>query len=106
MKKRYVRYLANDDKNNGITIIAKSNEEAEYPHISICGQHDYRRPKVRVLLARNEGGTLFTEEDTPNAIVFYNYWREHRLIVVYPNKPRHFRVDAINREQLLVLNNA
>ena len=31
MKKRYVRYLANDDKNNGITIIAKSNEEAEYP---------------------------------------------------------------------------
>ena len=39
LKKRYVGYLANEDKNNGITIIAKSNEEEDYPYISICGQH-------------------------------------------------------------------
>ena len=39
LKKRYVGYLASEDKNNGITIIAKSNEEEDYPYISICGQH-------------------------------------------------------------------
>ena len=32
-----MRYLADEDKNSGITIIAKSNEAAEYPYISICG---------------------------------------------------------------------
>lgn len=58
-----------------------------------------------VLLVRNQGSTLFTE-DTPNAIITYNFWREHRLIVVDPDRPRHFRLNMINREQLLALNNA
>ena len=106
LKKPYVGYLVNEDKYNGITIIAKSNEEAEYSYISVCGQHGYRRHKVRVLLACNECSTLFAEGDTPNTIVLYNFWQEHRLIVVDPNMPRHFRLDAINREQLLALNNA
>lgn len=57
-----------------------------------------------VLLVRNQGSTLFTE-DTPNAIITYNFWREHRLIVVDPDRPRHFRLNMINREQLLALNN-
>ena len=35
LKKRYVGYLANEDKSSGTTIIAKSNEEAKYPYISI-----------------------------------------------------------------------
>ena len=35
LRKHFVGYLANEDKSNGITIIAKSNEEAEYPYISI-----------------------------------------------------------------------
>ena len=77
-----------------------------YPYISIYGEHGYRRHKFRVLLARNEGSTLFTEGDKPNAIVLLNIWREHRLIVVDPDKPRHFRIDAINLEQLLALNDA
>ena len=64
-------------KNNGITIIAKSDEAAEYPYISICGQHGCRRHKSRVLLARNQRSTLFAEGDTPNAIATYNFWREH-----------------------------
>ena len=57
-----------------------------------------------VLLVRNQGSTLFTE-DTPNAIITYNFWREHRLIVVDPDRPRHFRLNVINREQLLALDN-
>ena len=67
-----------------------------YPYISIyiCIY------KVRVLLAQKKGSTLFAERYTPNSIVLYNFWREHRLIVVDPNKPIHFRLDATNREQL------
>ena len=57
-----------------------------------------------MLLTRNKGSTLFADGDTPNAIVTYNFWREHRLIVVEPNRPRHFRLDTINQEQLLALN--
>ena len=56
-----------EEKSNGISIIAKNNEE--YPYISICGQHGYRRHKARVLLIRNQGSTLFVDSDTPNAIV-------------------------------------
>ena len=57
-----------------------------------------------MLMACNQGSTLFADGDTPNAIVTYNFWREHRLIVVDPNRPRHFRIDMTNQEQLLVLN--
>ena len=103
LHRRYVGYLSDEDKNNGMSIIAKNNEEAEYPYISICGQHGYRRHKTRVQLARNQGSTLFEDGDKPNAIVTYNFWRQHRLIVVDPNRPRHFRLDMINQEQLLAL---
>ena len=72
--------------------------------IRICGQHGYRRHKARVLLAHNQGSTLFVDGDTPNAIVMYNFWKEHRLIVVDPNRPRHFRLDILNQEELLALN--
>ena len=34
----------------------------------------------------------------------YNFWREHRLIVVDPDRPRHFRLDMINQKQSLALN--
>ena len=37
LERRYVGYLSDEDKNNGISIIAKNTDEAEYPHISICG---------------------------------------------------------------------
>ena len=73
LQRRYVGYLPNEDKSNGISIIAKNNDEAEYPYISICGQHGYRRHKVRVLLTRNKSSTLFADGDTPNAIVTYNF---------------------------------
>ena len=35
-QRRYVGYLFDEDKNNGISIIAKNSDEAEYPYISIC----------------------------------------------------------------------
>ena len=104
LQKRYVGYLSDEDKNNGISIIAKNNEEEEYPYISICVQHGYRRHKVRLMLTPDQGSTLFADGDTPNAIVMYNFWREHRLIVVDPNRPRHFSLDMINQKQLLTLN--
>ena len=43
LQRRYVGYLSNEDKNNGINLIVKNNEEAGYPYISIWGQHGYRR---------------------------------------------------------------
>ena len=104
MQKRYVGYLSDEDKNNRISIIAKNSDEADYPYISICRQHGYRRHKVRMLLTRNKGSTLFADGDTPNAIVTHKFWREHRLIVVDPNRPRYFRLDTLNQEQLLALN--
>ena len=42
LQRRYVGYLSNENKNNGISIIAKNNEKAEYRYISVCGQHGYR----------------------------------------------------------------
>ena len=104
MQRRYVDYLSDEDKNNGISIITKNNEEEEYPYISICGQDGYRGHKVRVLLTRNQDSTLFAEGNTPNAIVTYNFWREHRLIIVDPNRRRHLRLDMINQGELLALN--
>ena len=52
-KRSYVGCLANQGKSNGLTIIAKNNETAEYPYISTFRQHSYRRHKTRVLLAYN-----------------------------------------------------
>ena len=104
LQRRYLGYLSDEDKNNRISIIAKNDGESEYPYISIWRQHGYRRHKARVLLTRNKGSALFADGDTPNAIVTYNFWREHRLIAVNPNRPNHFRLDTISQEQLLALN--
>ena len=57
-----------------------------------------------MLMACNQGSTLFADGGTPNAIVTYISWREHRLIVVDRDKRRCFRLDMINQEQLLALN--
>ena len=92
-----------EDKNNGISIIAKNNEE-EYPYISISGPSCYRRHKTKVLLICNQGSTLFADGDTSNAIIMFNFWQELGLIIVDPDRLRHFRLDMINQNQLLALN--
>ena len=99
LRQRHVPLLENEEKNYGITIIAKNDESAEYPFISICGQHGYRRQKKRRVLLKNPGSTEFAD-DTPIAIVTYNMWREHRLIDTDPRRPRDFRVVDIAEEQL------
>ena len=98
---RYVPLLENVEKNYQITIIAKNDESAKYPFISICGQHGYRKQKKRVVLLRNPGSTEFVDRDTPNTIVTYNVWREHGLIETDHRKPRDFRLVNIGNEQLL-----
>ena len=55
-----------------------------------------------MLLIHNQVSTLFAHGD--NAIVTFNFWREHELIMVDPDRPRHFRLHLIDREQLLALN--
>ena len=105
LQRRYVGYLSDEDKNNGISIIIENNEE-EYPYISISREHGYRRHKARVLLQRKKGNTLFANGDTTNAIVTYNFWQEHGLIIVNPDRPRQFRLDMINQGELLSLNDA
>ena len=81
LQKRCVGYHSDEDKNSGLSIIAKNNDEAQYPYISIYRQHGYRTRKVRVLLTRNKGSTLFADGDAPNAIVTNTFWRRDRLIV-------------------------
>ena len=92
-----------EDTDNGISIIAKNNEE-ECPCISISRPSCYRRHKNRVLLIRYQGSTLFVDGNTSNLIIMYNFWREHGLIKVDPDRPRHFKLDMINQDQLLALN--
>ena len=87
------------EKNSGISIIAKNNEEQEYLYISIFGQHGYRKRKARVLLIRNRGSTLFADGDSPNAIVTYG------LIIVDHDRPRQVRLEMINQGLFLALNN-
>ena len=85
-----------EDKDNGKSIIAKNSEE-EYPYISISGPFCYGRHETRVLLIRSQGSTLFVDADTPNAIITFNFWLEHGMIIVDPDRPRHFRLDMINQ---------
>ena len=101
LQQQYVPLLEDESKNYGMTIIAKNDESAGYPFISICGQHGYRKQKKRMVLLRNPGSTEFADGPTPNAIVTYNMWREHGFIETDPAKPRDFRLVNIGNEQLL-----
>ena len=101
LQQQYVPLLEDESKNYGMTIIAKNDESAGYPFISICGQHGYRKQKKRVVLLKNPGSTEFADGSTPNAIVTYNMWREHGFIETDPAKPRDFRLVNIGNEQLL-----
>ena len=84
-----------EEKDNGISIIAKNNEE-EYSYISISGRSCYRRHKTRLLLIRYQVSNLFADGDTSNAIFMFKFWREHGLIIVDPDRPRQFKLDMIN----------
>ena len=46
-----------------------------------------------MLLIRNQGSALFADGDTPNVIIMSNFWQEHGLIIVDPDRPRQVRHD-------------
>ena len=92
LQQRCVPYLKDDKKNYGMTGIAKNDASAEIPFISICGQHGYRRQKKQAVLLKNPGNTEFSDGETPNAIVTYNFWQKHKLIETDPHRPRDFRL--------------
>ena len=73
-------YFANGHIKSSITITGKNANVAEYLYISVCGQYCYRSYKTRGFFTRNHGSTLSVDRDIPNAIVMYNFQREHRLI--------------------------
>ena len=98
--------MEDEKKNYGMTIVAKNDATAEFPFISICGQHGYRRQKKRMVMLKNFGSTEFTDKDTPNAIVTYNMWRELGLIETAPNRPRDFRLVNMDQDRLLQLQDA
>ena len=101
LQHRYVDYLDEERKNYGMTVIAKNDENAEFPYISICGQHGYRRQKRRMVMIKNPGSTELLNRDTPNAIVTFNLWREFRLIKTDPQRPRDFKLVNMDQKQLL-----
>lgn len=96
LKRHYVSYFPNQDKENGMVIITRSNKTSENPYISVCRQHGYRRHEARVLLTHNQGSSHFAYVDTANAVVTYAFWQGDQLTVVDTNRPRHFRLEAIN----------
>ena len=49
LQRHYGDYLANKNKTNGITIIEKIDEEAEYLYMSISRKHSYIKYKTRVI---------------------------------------------------------
>ena len=56
--------------------------------------------KTRELLTHNQGNAIIGDGDPPKAIVKYNFQGQHRLSVVSPDRPRHLKLDMINREVL------
>ena len=104
LQRSYVGYLSDEDKKMAKVSSQRTMMKAEYRYISICRQHGYRILKASGLLTPNKGSTLFVDGDTPNTIVTYNFWQEHKLILVDLNRARHFRLDTLNQEQLLAQN--
>lgn len=74
LQRRYVGYLANKEKDHGITIISSNNEGVEYPYMSVYEQHEYRSHNIRGWLAHNKISTFIEEGDAQNAVVTYNIW--------------------------------
>ena len=53
LQRCYVDIFANKDKNTGIIIVVRCNDEEEYPYKPIRGQHSHRKYRTGMLLAHN-----------------------------------------------------
>ena len=103
LQHRYPPYLEDEKKDYGMTVIAENDAGAEFPFISICRQHGYKKQKKRAVLLKNPGSTEFADGETPNSIVTYNFWREHGLIEIDPHRSSIFRLVEIDQDILLQL---
>ena len=102
LKRRYVPYLEDPKKYNGIVVIQKNNGD-EYPYIAICGQ---QAQKIKNKLIYFPNGQIVVLAETGNSIVHYNWLRERGCIIVNPDRVRHFRLGTMTHQQLLYLEEA
>ena len=77
LQERYVPYLQDTRKDNGMVIVQKNNDD-EYLYVAICGQQGYVAQKIQNKLADYPNAQLVVLAVTPNAIVHYNWLREPR----------------------------
>ena len=80
LQERYVPYLQDTRKDNGMAVIQKNNGD-EYPYVAICGQQGYVAQKIQNKLADYPNGQLVVLAETPNAIVHCNWLCEHCRIL-------------------------
>ena len=91
LQERYVPYLHDTRKDNGMAVIQKNNGD-EYPYVPICGQQGYVAQKIQNKLADYPNAQLVVLAETPIAIVHYNWLRERGCIIANPDRVRHFRL--------------
>ena len=91
LQERYVPYLQDTRKGNGMAVIQKNNGD-EYPYVAICGQQEYVAQKIQNKLADYPNAQLVVLAETPNAIVHYNWLRGRGCIIANPERVRHFRL--------------
>ena len=103
LQERYVPYLQDTRKDNGMEVIRKNNGD-EYPYVAICGQQGYVAQKIQNKLADHPNAQLVVLAETPNAIVHYNWLRERGCIIANPERVRHFRLgEHYTHRQLMEL---
>ena len=103
LQERYVPYLQDTRKDNGMAVIQKNNGD-EYPYVAICGQQGYVAQKIQNKLADYPNGQLVVLAETPNAILHYNWLRERGCIIANPERVRHFRLgEHYTHRQLMEL---
>ena len=103
LQERYVPYLQDTRKGNGMAVIQKNNGD-EYPYVAICGQQGYVAQKIQNKLADYPNGQLVVLAERPNAIVHYNWLRERGCIIANPERVRHFRLgEHYTHRQLMEL---
>ena len=80
LQERYVPYLQDTRKDNGMAVIQKNNGD-EYPYVAICGQQGYVAQKIQNKLTDYPNAQLVVLVETPNATVHYNWLRERGCII-------------------------
>ena len=93
LQERYVPYLQDTRKDNGMATIQKNSGD-EYPYVAICGQQGYVAQKIQNKLTDYPNAQLVVLSETPKAILQYNWLRERGCIIANQERVRHFRLGA------------